>query len=538
MVILRGDIVLVILFADLVNMAENIETIKSRKEKIRILSSFIGKLSPTEAEIAARFLSGRIFREYEDLSLGVGWSTIKNALSLMKTAPLLLGAGKPTIEEVYQVLEKVARVSGESSRQKKISYIYSLISRMGEEEIDFLLRVIFGEVRIGASTGLLLEAISVLTGCSLDEVRRAYMFLPDIGDLARIAVEGGCEKIKEVSLQVFRPVKPMLADMAYSVKEILSEHGGTTSLEYKYDGFRVQIHLKNDKVKVFSRRLSDITEYVPDIVEQVKENVVADRAVLDGEALGIVEGRPLPFQEITRRIRRKVDFTLFLKKIPYTLHLFDILYLNNSVLVDRSYNERREILEKIIRSEHILAERKVVHDLAEAESVYKKALEKGHEGVVAKRLDSIYEPGIRGRSWLKLKQSDTIDCVIVAAEWGHGRRRGWLSDYHLAVLDEDSGDYVRVGKTFKGLSDAEFEEMTRRLLEIKVREEGYVVHVLPRIVVEVEYSEIQKSQRYKSGFALRFARIKRIRWDKDPREITTLGELKRRYEKQARRKTG
>ena len=526
------------LFAELVNVAKNIESVKSRKEKVRILSTFISKLSPNEAVIAARFLSGRIFREYEDLSLGVGWSTIKNALSLTKTTSLLLNTSKPTLEEVYNVLNKVARVSGESSRQKKISYIYSLLSRMNEEEIEFLLRVIFGEVRIGASIGLLLEAISVFTKCSLDDVRRAYMFLSDIGDLARIAVEGGCEKIKEISLQIFRPVKPMLADMAYSVKEILSEHGGVTALEYKYDGFRVQIHLKNGKIKVFSRRLSNITEYVPDIVEQVKENVVADSVVLDGEALGIVEGKPLPFQEIVRRIRRKADFIIFLKKIPYTLHLFDILYLNDEVLVDKPYNERREILEKIVRSERILAERTVVHDIVEAERVYKEALEKGHEGVVAKRLDSRYEPGIRGRSWLKLKQSDTIDCVIVAAEWGHGRRRGWLSDYHLAVLDEATGRYVRVGKTFKGLSDAEFEEITKKLLEIKVKEEGYVVYVLPHIVVEVEYSEIQKSPRYESDFALRFARIKRIRWDMDPREITTLEELKRRYNQQFQTKTG
>ncbi len=517
------------IFKQLVLLAKNIESKKGRKEKVRQLVEFFKRISPEEAEISARFLSGRIFKEYEKTPLGVGWSTVVKALDMTSTKTLIFETAKPTIEEVYSTLEKIAKLSGAGARQKKISYLLSLFSRMDRDEIEFLVRVIFGEVRIGASTGLILEAISELARCPLDIVRRAYMFLSDVGDLAKIAISRGCAGIRTVSLQIFRPVKPMLADMAYSMKEILSEHGGKTSLEYKYDGFRIQIHVSGQKIRVFSRRLSDITQYVPDLVAQIAENLKAENAVLDGEALAIVEGRPLPFQELIRRIRRKAEFNVFLKKIPYKLHLFDVIYLNNNVLVDKKYLERRKLLEEIVVEESLLARQLFVDDIRDAEAFYRKAVDEGHEGIVAKRLDSIYEPGIRGRNWLKLKQSDTVDCVIIAAEWGHGRRRGWLSDYHLAVLDEDRGEFVRVGKTFKGLTDAEFEEMTRKLLELKIREEDNVVYVFPKIVVEVEYSEIQRSPRYESGYALRFARIKRIRWDKGPYEITTLKELKRRY---------
>jgi len=274
-----------------------------------------------------------------------------------------------------------------------------------------------------------------------------------------------------------------------------------------------------------------ITEFLPDVVDKVREHVKAESAVVDGEAVGVVAGRPVAFQELARRFRRKNELRSFLRSVPFQVYFFDILYLNGRMLIDEPYVTRRNLLEDALGGE-LLARQKFVSSVEELEAFYEEAVREGHEGVVCKQPGSNYEPGVRGKKWLKLKKVDTVDCVIVAAEWGHGRRAGWLSDYYLAVRDENTGGFVVVGKTFKGLTDAEFEEMTRKLLELKTREEGWVVHVKPQIVVEVDYSEIQRSPRYSSGLALRFARIRRIRPDKSPDDITTLQELWRRYHEQ------
>jgi len=514
--------------AELVSVARKVEATSSRNEKIRILTEFFSQLSPEEAEYASRLLAGRIFPEYDERSLGVGVASISEALEDRGRVSFLVPASKSV--DIGELYELFTRISKTSSRQKKLSLLRYLFSHLSSDELDFVLRVIFGEVRVGAGIGILLEVAAKLSGCGLDDVRRAYMFLSDIGDVFRVALSGGCEGLRRVKITLFRPVKPMLASMAYSFKEILREHGGKSAVEYKYDGIRVQIHKDGDRIRVFSRRLSDITSYVPEVVQLAKMLPVGT-AIIDGEAVGIDKGRVVSFQEISRRIRRKRDREKVYARIPLHVYLFDLLYYNGVDLTNEPYIRRRRILEGFVKEEN-LARMRVVDTVEEAEEVYKRAISEGHEGIVAKRLDGGYEPGTRGKLWLKYKISDTIDCVIVAAEWGHGRRRGWLSDYHLAVLDEREGRFVRVGKTYKGLTDVEFEEITKRLLQLKVREEDFIVYVKPEIVVEVEYAEIQKSRRYESGFALRFARIKRIRWDKSPWEITTLTELAERYEKQ------
>jgi DNA ligase-1 len=272
-------------------------------------------------------------------------------------------------------------------------------------------------------------------------------------------------------------------------------------------------------------------------VEKVKVNVKAEKAILDGEALAIIGGKPVAFQDLLKRVRRKNEREKFFRELPFQLHLFDVIYLNGRTLVKEPYTSRRNILQEIVVDDEILAKLKAVYNKEEAQRFYEEALKEKHEGIMSKRATSLYKPGIRGSDWLKLKSYDTIDCVIIAAEWGHGRRRGWLSNYHLGVFDEKSGKFLSVGKTFKGLGDAEFEEMTRRLLQLKIWEDSYTVYVKPAIVVEVDYSEIQRSKRYPSGFALRFARIRRIRFDKQPEDATTLSELKRRYLERALQKT-
>lgn len=518
-------------FSEFVRYCKLVESTSSRKQKVIYLAELIKRAEPEEVGPLVRLLVGRPLPPHAEYKLDVGPATVYRVLRELKGHQALLLEAEPTVLDVYRLLERIARVEGEGSRRKKELLFKSLMSQLTDEGKEYLLRSIFGEMRIGASEGVVLEALASVCGCSLDAIRRAYMFVGDLGELAEIVIKKGKEGVESVTLELFRPVKPMLAEMAYDLGKVLKEHGGKTALEYKYDGIRVQIHGKGGKIRVFTRRLSDITQSVPDVVEAVLEHVRADSFVLDGEAVGIVGGKPVPFQDVAKRVRRQKGLHKFLAKIPLKLYLFDILYLNGKVLVDEPYERRWETLASVAPPD-LLAERRVVESLEEAEEFYRRALDEGHEGVMAKRLDSNYEPGHRGKKWFKVKQADTIDCVIIAAEWGHGRREGWLSDYHLGVLDEESGRFVMVGKTFKGLTDEEFEEMTRRLLELKVAERGYVVYVVPKIVVEVAYSEIQKSPRYESGLALRFARITRIRWDKDPYDVTTLRELRERYERQ------
>ncbi len=333
-----------------------------------------------------------------------------------------------------------------------------------------------------------------------------------------------------MNINLFIPLKPMLAATSYDIKEVLQEHGGRTAFEYKFDGARIQIHRLGGEVRIYSRRMTEVTTSLPDIVDLIRDRIASREVILEGEAVAVGAGdRPLPFQELMRRFKRTHDVEEMVKRIPMRLHIFDILYLDGRPLIDEPYLERWRILEGVCPRE-LLAERLVTGDPLEAEAFLRKALEEGHEGLMAKRLESTYTPGVRGKGWFKIKPAETLDLVLAAADWGHGRRTGWLSNYHLAARSGD--EYLIVGKTFKGLTDEEFEWMTRRLLELKVGETHHTVYVRPEVVVEVDYNEIQRSPHYRSGFALRFARIKRIREDKRPEEADTMEKVKELYERQ------
>ncbi len=325
----------------------------------------------------------------------------------------------------------------------------------------------------------------------------------------------------------------MLAEVAGSPEDALSEHGGQTAAEYKMDGARVQIHRRQDDVRVFSRRLSDVTASLPDIVELVR--ALPSRAfVVEGELLAVDSaGRPLPFQELMRRFRRIHDVDAHRESVPLELRLFDILYLDGDSLMGQPYQERFSTLQRLVPPK-LLVERMLVTSREELAAFLSRALAAGHEGLVAKRLQAPYTAGKRGKSWLKIKPADTLDVVILAAEWGHGRRRGVLSNYWLGVRDGDT--WQMIGKTFKGLTDAERLQLMQQLLAVKVSEEPGVVHVKPEVVVEVTYNDVQKSPTYRSGFALRFARVTRIRSDKGPQDADTYQRLEALYEKQFERK--
>jgi DNA ligase-1 len=392
------------------------------------------------------------------------------------------------------------------------------------------------EMRTGFDEGLMEVAIAEAFKLPLTLVRTANMLRGDIGEIAYLARSQGKEGLKRLRFTIFRPVKPMLAQMASSVTEALTKHEGSTALEYKLDGARVQIHKSMSDVRIFSRRLTDVTESFPEIVQLVRDEVDADEAILEGELIATAEnGRPRPFQHLMRRFKRIREIEAMAKKITVQLYLFDALFINDESLIRNPYQARRKALKQIAGS--IPLTKQIVPLKASiAEGFLKEALEDGHEGLVAKRLDSPYTPGVRGKGWLKIKRIlEPLDLVIVAAEYGYGRRHGWLSNYDLAARDEESGEFLTIGKTFKGLTDTEIVNMTKRLKRLKIKEERGRVSVLPRIIVEVAYNEIQKSRKYECGMALRFARITRIRDDKSLEETDTIQKVREIYAGQFKR---
>lgn len=387
----------------------------------------------------------------------------------------------------------------------------------------------------------MVEAIAQTAGLRASDVRRANQLTGDIGRVAEIALLEGEEGLAAVRPQLFRPLKPMLAQTADAVEDALERHGGESALEHKVDGARVQIHLmrrrgKRDRIRIYSRRLSDVTGSLPDVAEKVRTQLQADEAIVEGEVIAVDrKRRPLPFQDLMRRFRRVHGIEAVAKEVPVRLLLFDVLYRDGKSLVDDEYSTRWAALEAMAGELGTVA-REVISDVRAGEAFAETAYRSGHEGVMAKRPDSAYTPGVRGKSWFKIKRAESLDLVIVAADWGYGRRHGWLSNYHLAVRDSSSGEFLEVGKTFKGLTDAEFKEMTDRLLGLERNRSGGTVRVEPRTVVEVTFNEIQKSAQYPSGLALRFARITRIRDDKPPGQADTLQTLRGLYERQFRTK--
>jgi DNA ligase-1 len=434
-------------------------------------------------------------------------------------------------------LNAIAQAKGSGSRTKKERLLTTLISQAEPIEAKYLVKIFTGEMRTGLHEGLMEQAVSKAFDVPLERVQHAAMVLGDIGEVPEILKTRGDEGLDTVGFRVFRPVKLMLAQTAQSVQEAIAEHGGRTALEYKYDGARVQIHMQDGRVEVFSRRLSEVTESVPEVVESVKQNLQVESAIVEGEVISLDNaGFPIAFQHLMRRFRRIRNLDNMTKKIPLSLYLFDVLYLNGKSLIAMPYTERRRIL--VQNAGKIQLTKQIVTDqVVQAEVFFKEALAAGHEGLMAKKTDSPYTTGRREKRWLKIKTIlDPLDLVITAAEYGYGRRKGWLSDYYLAAKDPKTGEFLNIGKTFKGLTDAEIIELTKRLKESAVSQDGHRVNVIPKIVVEVAYNEIQKSPRYRSQMALRFARIMRIRDDKTSEEADTIGRVKEIYDKQFRNK--
>ena len=555
------------LFKSLADLLEKVEATKKRLEIVDLTANYIKTLSSEEIESAANMMVGRPFPKYSQKTLDVSWSTLTQVLerishfdwnlwrqsmgstgdigSATKAVLEQTKAKKQmqltekalTITEVRRAFEAIAQASGAGSRIRKERLITSLFSQATPIEAKYLVKIFTGEMRTGLQEGLMEQAVAKSFDVSLQKVQRASMLLGDIGEIAETLKTDGLEGLDKAGFCVFRPVKLMLAQTAQTVAEAFTEHGCKIALEYKYDGARVQIHKQNGEVQIFSRRLTNVTESLPEIVEIIKHNITASSVIVEGEVVALDSaGFPIAFQHLMRRFKRTRDVVDMAQKIPLTLYLFDILYLNGKSLIAKPYTERRKILSESA-GKMSLSNQIVTNQQKEAEVFFKEATAAGHEGLMAKRLSSPYTPGSRGKNWLKIKTVlETLDLVITAAEYGYGRRKGWLSDYYLAARDPKTGEFLELGKTFKGLTDAEIIDMTMKLKDSTVEQNGYRVVVIPKIVVEVTYNEIQKSPRYKSHMALRFARITRLRDDKTPEEASTIDQVKEIYEQQFKTK--
>jgi len=517
-------------FLELAQLCRNVEATSKRNEKIRLISAFLKAITREEVPLATLFLAGKAFPESDPRVLEISYATISDARKNLGQSRLT--EHSLTIRDVYDTLERIAQTSGAKSRDRRLNLLQTIFTQTSPIEAEFLTRMILGEMRIGVVEGVLLDAIAEASGVPRDMVRRAHMLHGDIGDVAGLAMSRGAPALQRISLRLFVPIKPMLAEMADDAQQVLAEHEDGTAFEYKFDGARIQIHKKGDKVRIFSRRLTDVTDSIPEIVDFAKKQVKASDFLIEGEVVAIGAGdKPVPFQDLMRRFRRVHAIEDMAGKIPLKLYLFDALQVDGKTLIDQPYTDRWKILSQIVPRER-LAPRIITSDVEKVESFMHSALKEGHEGIMAKSLSSNYSIGARGKKWFKIKPADKLDVVIVAADWGSGRRVGWLSNYHLAVRDNDTDEFLVVGKTFKGLTDVEFEAITKRLQELKTRDGRYTVFVKPAIVAEVAYNEIQKSPRYKSGFALRFARISRLRDDKKPDDADTLQRLQQLYDKQ------
>lgn len=539
---------------ELALLVERLRVTSSRKKMVDLVSQLLKRAGPDEAPLVVRFLLGKPLGTEK---VNVGWGMVSRSLlkvtgassreleeAFRRTGDLgeaaaLLFERHPKLQrtlcdsplelrEIEKTLKEVVGATGEGARERREKMIEGLLNRCQPSEARLLVKMLVGEMRTGFSEGLMMEAIARAFGTSDERILRASLFSGEISRLVETVAKG-----EAVERPIpFIPLRPMLAQPVDGIKEALEEHGGETAFEFKLDGARVQIHRVGEEVKVFSRSMLEVSGSLPEVVSQILEGVRADEAILDGEVIAISRsGRPMPFQYLLRRFRREKEVEKVAEEIPLELQLFDVLYVNGHSLVDLPYERRREKLEEICEGVK-LVERLVSDDEDEVEKFMRRAIEAGHEGLVCKHLRSPYVPGVRGKHWLKIKpQQETLDLVIVGAQYGYGRRKGWLSDYFLAARDERTGKFEIVGKTFKGLTDEEIKEMTERLLSLATREERGVIWVKPEIVVEVAYNEIQESTKYPCGMALRLARIVRIRNDKKPEEADTLEKVRKIFER-------
>jgi DNA ligase-1 len=503
------------LLAQVVETSRRIASTTKRLEKADLLASLLKQLSPEGVEITVALLSGGARQG----RIGIGYATLREAM-----APSAENASLEILE-FDQALTEIAAVKGRGAEQRRRELVNAIMKRATAPEQQFLTGVLMGEIRQGALEGVMLDALAKASGVPLDRLRRAAMMGGGAPSIARALLEKGEAGLRQYDIQLFRPVQPMLAQSAEDVAGAIEELG-EAALEYKFDGARVQVHKSGDQVAVFSRSMNDVSAAVPEVVQAVRAMPAHD-LILDGEVLSLdAEGRPQPFQVSMRRFGRKLDVEGLMAELPMTPFWFDLLYLDGQPFIDEPQSRRFAELVKLSEPGNLVPNLTTA-DRPQAESFLRQALQRGHEGIMAKSPGAPYAAGARGQSWLKIKQTRTLDLVILAAEWGNGRRQGWLSNLHLGARDTEKGGFAMLGKTFKGLTDEMLAWQTQEFLTIELARDKYTVYLEPKIVAEIAFNEIQVSSRYVSGLALRFARVKRYRSDKTAADADTFETVER-----------
>jgi DNA ligase-1 len=564
-------------YSILVETYEKLEAIPSKLEKTRIIANLLSKTPAEDIPEIVPLLQGRVFPKFLGYELGIATQMMMRAISkttgfslkdiekkFKETGDLGLTAEyfvrskkqvtllrkKLTVETVFNNLKKLALITGAGSQEKKLSLIAELLASAEPKEARYIVRTILEELRVGVAEGILRDAIVraflIKEGASKEEIKKAteivdyaWNILSDFGEIAKIAKEEGINGLKKVKIELGRPIQVMLGLAAKSIEDVVKEFGKVIA-EWKYDGMRCQVHKKGDKIWLFTRRLEDVTKQFPDLVKLCRECLEPEECIVEGEVLGIDPKTklPLPFQVLSQRIHRKYEIEKMVKEIPIQMNLFDVVYVDGRVLFNEPLYKRRKILEKIVKikeEKFQLTKGIITDDVKKLEEFYHKALNAKQEGLFLKVFDSPYVFGRHVGGWYKIKPiMETLDLVIVGAEWGTGARAKWLSSYVLACRDPDTGNFLPCGMMGTGLTEEQFQTMTDTLKPLIVEEKGRKVVTKPKVVVEVGYQEIQKSPNYESGFALRFPRLIRIRDDKSPEDADTIQRVKELFKSQGR----
>src|SRR6202453_3795795 len=500
------------LLAEIASVSRTVATTSARLAKIDELATALRAAGPLEVPIAVAYLSG----ELPQRQIGLSWATLRGGFAPAARATLTLG-------EVDSGFAAIGAISGQGSTAARKSLVGELFGRATELEQEFLYGLLSGELRQGALEGVMTEAVARAASVPVAEVRRAMMLRGSLGAVVAAALAGGRDALHAFGLEVGRPVRPMLAASAASISDALAKIGGDAeaAVEWKLDGIRIQAHLEQGAVRLFTRTLDEITGRLPEVVA-VLAKLPVRAAVFDGELIALrADGRPLPFQDTAARTASQDAGP----GVPLSVFLFDVLHADGADLIDLPYQRRHAELARVVPPD-LLTPRLVTGSVDEAGEFFRDALARGHEGVVVKSLDAPYAAGRRGSGWIKVKPRHTLDLVVLAVEWGHGRRRGWLSNLHLGARDPDTGGFVMLGKTFKGLTDELLTWQTERLLALADHRDAYTVYVRPELVVEIAFDGVQRSPRYPGGLPPRFARVLRYREDKSAAEADTIGTVR------------
>src|SRR6478609_6472085 len=506
--------------AEIVATSRDVAATRSRKQKTARFAALLGRLEPAEVRASVGFLCG----ELRQGKLGVGYRSLQRLRKASHAAEPSL-----TALELDAIFHELAGLSGKGSAGRQSQLLNELFGRLTADEADFVARLLVGELRQGALEALVVEALGAATGISAAVLRRAMLFAGDATEVAARALDGGEAALGALSIELFRPLRPMLAQTAKDVADAV-ERTTPCAFEQKLDGARIQVHRSPERIAIYSRHGNELTAALPEVVELVA-SFSAESLVLDGEAIALgSDGRPLPFQVTMSRFGRKLDVEAQRRAVPLSAFFFDCLYLDGEVLVELDNEKRWAALSRAV-PESSRVQRRVGSSVEAGQQAMQKSLSSGHEGVVVKSLASTYEAGRRGAGWLKIKPAPTLDLVVLAAEWGSGRRKGLLSNLHLGARDPETGGFVMLGKTFKGLTDQTLAWQTQKLRELATSENEWVVHVRPELVVEIAFDGLQKSPHYPGGMALRFARVRRYRDDKSASEADSIAFVRSIYER-------